>query len=216
MPTETALLRLATALAGLTLREIAAQQRCSLPRSLQHAKGWVGQLVESCLGAEAGNQALPDFPRLGIELKTVPIDHTGRPMEGTYVCRASAPPFEPTFEASRVWHKLQAVLWVPVEATKTTPLPDRRIGLPFLWRPNTDEQARLRADWDFLTEQLTLGDLNQSRALYGDCLQLRPKAANSTHPQAIQSLDGDAQHRVPRGFYLRRSFTAELLVAQIR
>ena len=50
------------------------------------AKGLAGTLIERALGASAGSTAEPDFPALGIELKTIPIDAAGRICESTFVC----------------------------------------------------------------------------------------------------------------------------------
>src|SRR5688572_2499417 len=83
-PTDTAeLCARAAALAGVRLTTLADALGASLD-----GKGKVGELVERALGATAGNAATPDFPALGVELKTVPIDGRGAPRESTYVCTA--------------------------------------------------------------------------------------------------------------------------------
>ena len=61
------------ALAGLTLAEIANRHQLPVPTRLHNAKGWIGLLLEQCLGADAGPMAAPDFQQLGIELKTIPV-----------------------------------------------------------------------------------------------------------------------------------------------
>jgi len=88
-PDSTAeLLHRAHALAGLTLTELADELRQSLPVDLRRDKGTVGQLIELALGASAGSRAEPDFPHLAVELKTLPVDRNGKPLESTYVCVA--------------------------------------------------------------------------------------------------------------------------------
>ena len=58
--------------------------------SFHQSKGWVGQLIETMLGTDAANRSEPDFVKLGIELKTIPIDRKGRPKETrSYVLRLS-------------------------------------------------------------------------------------------------------------------------------
>ena len=76
----------AEALDGHTLGEIAAALDFSLAGSAVRTKGPAGELVERALGASAGSAAAPDFPSLGVELKTIPIDAAGRPRETTFVC----------------------------------------------------------------------------------------------------------------------------------
>lgn len=45
-------------------------------------------LLELYLGAMAGSKPEQDFPELGIELKTIPVDAAGKPLETTFVCVA--------------------------------------------------------------------------------------------------------------------------------
>ena len=42
----------------------------------------------SGLGASAGSKPEQDFAALGVELKTIPVDSLGRPLETTFVCVA--------------------------------------------------------------------------------------------------------------------------------
>ena len=78
----------ADVLAGLTLGEVAEIARVKVPVNFKREKGWTGQLIELCLGASAGSKTQQDFAQLGIELKTIPIDEQGSPLETTYVCYA--------------------------------------------------------------------------------------------------------------------------------
>ena len=83
---EAELLARAEQLAGRTLGQLAGDLGAEVPPDLRHAKGWVGQLIERALGATAGSRAEPDFQHLGVELKTLPVDRRGRPLETTFVC----------------------------------------------------------------------------------------------------------------------------------
>src|SRR5258705_10748587 len=76
-------------LAGRTIGELAAALGLAAPVSGVRGKGKVGDLLEKALGAEAGSAATPDFPRLGIELKTIPVNAAGFPRESTFVCTIS-------------------------------------------------------------------------------------------------------------------------------
>ena len=86
---ETELLARAQAIAGLTLRELAEREHVHTPKSFRRAKGFAGQLIELALGANAGSSPLPDFPHLGVELKTIPIADGLKPLESTHICVAS-------------------------------------------------------------------------------------------------------------------------------
>jgi DNA mismatch repair protein MutH len=85
-------------LAGLTLGQIATCFNRSVPQDLRRSKGWVGGLLESALGATSGSQAIPDFPDLGVEVKTLPLRADGRPKESTYVCTVPLTDFEVCWE----------------------------------------------------------------------------------------------------------------------
>lgn len=211
------LLERTQAIAGLTLAELAAQLQINLPVDLKRDKGTVGQLIEIALGASSGSKAEPDFPHLGIELKTLPIDRHGKPLESTYVCVA---PLTGTtgvqFADSWVCRKLQQVLWVPILAEREIALADRVIGHGFLWQPSVLQYQELAQDWEELMEQISLGGLDQIRGAHGKYLQLRPKAANSKALTTGIGALGETVQTLPRGFYLKVSFTRAILAAQFQ
>lgn len=206
------LLQRAHLLAGITLAELAEQLEQELPPNLLKDKGTVGQLIEIALGASAGSKAEPDFPHLGIELKTLPVSRLGQPLESTYVC--IAPMTGATlqrWEDSWVCRKLQHVLWVPVLASRDIPLRDRMIGRAFLWSPDPAQQHLLKQDWEELMDLIALGGLDQIKGAHGKVLQLRPKAANSKALTAAIGPHGEPVMALPRGFYLKTSFTSQIL-----
>ena len=81
---EAELLARAQNLAGMTLGEIAQSINVIVPKDLKREKGWQGLLLEQVLGASAGSRPEPDFPHLGIELKSLPINAQGKPLETTF------------------------------------------------------------------------------------------------------------------------------------
>ncbi|ABA59277.1 DNA mismatch repair protein MutH [Nitrosococcus oceani ATCC 19707] len=208
---ESELLARAQALAGSSLEQIAARLDRRVPQDLRRAKGWVGELLELALGATSGSQAVPDFPALGVEMKTLPLQADGRPKESTYVCTVPLTDSEACWETSWIRRKLNRVLWLPVEAQAGMPLSVRRVGMPLLWSPNSEEEAILRADWEELMDMVCLGELEMITAHYGIYLQIRPKAANGHALCEGIGEDGARIRTLPRGFYLRSSFTAALL-----
>jgi len=209
---EAILLARAQALAGLTLETLADRAGLTRPPDLKRDKGWVGMLLELLLGASAGSKAEQDFAHLGIELKTIPIDATGKPLETTFVCVAPLTGNSGvTWLTSHVRHKLARVLWIPVEGQRDIPLRQRRVGAPLLWSPSAEEDEMLRQDWEELMDMIVLGQVDQITARHGAWLQIRPKAANS---KALTEGIGDQGQPIltlPRGFYLKKSFTGPLL-----
>ena len=175
-------------------------------------KGWVGNLVEHALGADAASRDEPDFMALAIELKTIPVDHRGRPLETTFV--ATVPLDEVgdlPWERSRVRRKLARVLWVPVLGERQVSLSARRIGAPLLWSPSPEQEAALREDWDELAGIIGRGDVESITGRLGRFLQVRPKAANASVRRRAIDADGGLLVTLPRGFYLRTQFTAAIL-----
>ncbi|MGD9591927.1 MAG: DNA mismatch repair endonuclease MutH [Candidatus Berkiella sp.] len=198
-------------IAGKTLSELANEMDEKTPASLHHAKGWIGQLCEKALGANAVNLDQPDFIDLGIELKTIPVNAQGHPRESTYICMASIPNTERSWSTSRVYRKMAKMLWVPIESSSEKPIAQLRIGTPVLWSPSPGIQAQLQQDWEELIELITLGKYDQLSATKGKYLQIRPKAANAkTFIQVIDN-HGQSISIVPKGFYLRTLLTKQIL-----
>ncbi|WP_350432766.1 DNA mismatch repair endonuclease MutH [Shewanella sp. H8] len=199
-------------MAGIRLADIASDNNIMVPTDLRRDKGWIGQLIESELGALAGSKPEQDFLHLGVELKTIPIDHKGKPLETTYVTVAPLINIQGmTWENSVVYHKLQRVLWVPVEGERSIPVGERRVGTPILWQPTAQQAKQLQQDWEEIMELIVLGQVDKITARQGEVLQLRPKAANSKVLTESISEDGSIQLSNPRGFYLKIDFTQQIL-----
>lgn len=212
----------ALSLRGYTLSELTNILKVHNPSNLVHAKGLTGQIIEILLGATAKSKPLPDFPELNLEIKTLPIDLKHNPLETTYVC--TAPLLNKNlhknlfdFKDSVVYKKLKQVLWVPIITSKTNhnsaikQQVDRTVGNSFLWSPNSEELKQIQNDWLELTEMLHLGDINKVSSHFGEVLQIRPKAANSSCTTTGIGSDGQYITTLPRGYYLRTSFTKHLI-----
>jgi len=209
---ECELLTRAQALAGLSLGKLAQELGLAVPKQQLYAKGWIGELIELKLGANAGSKPEPDFIELGIELKTLPINHLGKPRESTFVCSINLNEERTiAWENSTVWRKLRRVLWIPIEASPTIPLAERKIGMPLLWSPNPEQTQILQMDWQELTTMISFGQINQISAKLGRYLQIRPKAAHAKSLCWGLNEYGEPMLTLPRGFYLRASFTEQIL-----
>ncbi len=207
---EELLLSRARALAGHPLGTIARNHAMPVPATLHRAKGWTGVLIERALGATATSRAMPDFPHLGVELKTIPVDDRGRPRQSTYVCTAPLSTADlGSWSDSWVRRKLSRVLWVPIVGDGAPG--ERRVGTAFLWTPSPEESRQLEADWSEFNALVALGDLSRIDGKLGKALQVRPKAADAG--ARTWALDDRAAwvRDHPRGFYLRPSFTAAVV-----
>ena len=213
---EEELLLRARALAGHSVADLCCALKASLPADPKRAKGFVGQLVEWALGSDPSAGERPDFVALGVELKTIPVDPRGWPVEATFCCSIHMASADiQTWENARLRRRLACVLWVPVESGKGASWGQRRFLPPTLWRPSVAQSAQLRADWEDLMGAIGAGQQSLLGGHDGVVLQVRPKAANS----AVRTLAaaGDGLTRAPPlGFYLRPGFTGPIVAAGVQ
>jgi DNA mismatch repair protein MutH len=204
----------ARSLAGQSLGSVAGRYDVAVPPDLRRHKGFAGELLERALGARAASRAGPDFPALGVELKTLPVGPRGLPLESTFVCTLPlARVGDLEWEASPVRHKLQRVLFVPVQGQRDLPPGQRLVGEALLWSPSPEQEAELRFDWDELSGLIGRGRLDAISGHLGRCLQVRPKAAHSRVRRGVYTPGEGRGDELPRGFYLRATFTAGIVRA---
>ncbi len=212
LQTEDELLARYQAIEGLSFAQLATSLGLSIPSHPIQRKGWAGQAIELALGATAGNKSSPDFCSLGIELKTIPMNHLGKPAESTFVTTIPLLTIhKQTWQTSQCFAKLRRVLWLPIEGDRRIPFPHRRIGRGVLWSPSVEEESVLAKDWAELTLMISTGMLASIDASMGDYLQVRPKAANAKSLCYGFDEAGDKILTLPRGFYLRSRFTMTAL-----
>jgi DNA mismatch repair protein MutH len=207
-----ALLARARALVGVEVGELAARLGVSSAGDAVRTKGTPGAILELALGATGGSSKIHDFPELGVELKTIPVDLRGVPAESTHVCTLSLADAETQeWEDSWVRRKLARVLFVPLVAGDDAPWPARRVGEAVLFSPTEAQEAVLRADFDDIVGLIGIGRIEELTAHRGRWLQVRPKAAHGRVRTVAFGVDGEAIATVPRGFYLRPRFTGAVL-----
>lgn len=208
--TEELIIR-ANKLARKNIGDIANNYHINLPNKLNVKKGIIGQVLEIALGASAGNKPIPDFPNLGIELKTIPVDEKNIPLETTYICTAPIPFKESVFENSIVYKKMSKVLWFPYTVKKNDHVKNYVLSSPVLWSPNSNEYNQLKNDWEELADMLGLGQFASISSHIGKAMQLRPKAANKKQTICVLDENNELVNIVPKGFYLRKTFTQNII-----
>ncbi len=210
--TEAELLTRCQGIEGLSFAQLSMNLGLSIPINSSQRKGWVGQAIELALGTDAGNKSVPDFQQLGIELKTLPISSSGKPTESTFIVTIPLLTIHlQKWATSQCYAKLKRVLWIPVEGDTTIPYAHRRIGRGFIWSPDELQEARLAADWNHLSTQISTGQIEALDSRSGDYLQVRPKAAHGKSLCFGFDAEGNKVKTLPRGFYLRSSFTWHIL-----
>ena len=209
---EAQLLERCQAIEGLSLMQLASRLDIGIPSKALQRKGWSGQAIELALGADAGSRSEPDFTRLGIELKTLPINHLGKPAESTFVTTIPLLTIhKQTWATSQCLAKLRRVLWIPIESDASIPFPHRRIGQAVLWSASEQDDAILERDWSELSFMIGTGKLTAIDSSMGQYLQVRPKAANAKSLCYGYDEEGNKVLTLPRGFYLRARFTERIL-----
>lgn len=209
---ETELLDRCSLIEGLSFAQLATALGLEIPQESQRRKGWIGLAIELALGTTAGNQAIPDFNHLDIELKTIPLNQRGKPAESTFVTSISLLSIhQETWLTSQCFAKLKRVLWLPVEGDTSIPFEHRRIGRGFLWSASEEESSILANDWNEQVLMISTGRLEEISASLGHYLQVRPKGANAKSLCYGFDSEGNKIQTLPRGFYLRASFTERII-----
>jgi DNA mismatch repair protein MutH len=200
----------ANTLVGRRLVEIAWALGGNLEDNALRTKGKAGAVIEAALGA-SGKGKVHDFPELQVELKTIPLTAAGLPKESTYVCTLKLEE-----AASLDWHsswakqKLSRILWVATDGHHL-PLEDRTVRECLFYQCPKEDEARLQSDFEQIVGLISTGRMEEVTSHLGTCMQLRPKARDGAKTKAVRNEDGDMFLTTPKGFYLRPTFTAEIL-----
>jgi len=208
------LLERARELTGFRTGELAKKHGISHSHNALRTKGTPGAILEHALGANGGPCKIHDFPHLGVELKTIPINARGVPEESTYVCTLRLTDAESQeWEHSWVRAKLRCVLFIPLVNASQDRIAwtERAVGDPVLWIPTTEQESILRADFDDIVGLIGIGHIEELTAHRGRWLQVRPKAAHGNVRTLAYGSDGEPIETVPRGFYIRTKFTGAIL-----
>lgn len=202
----------ARALAGATVEQLGVEVGIDTGGEAVRTKGTAGAVLEHALGATGGSAAVVDFPDLGVELKTIPVDEAGVPIESTYVCTISLVDAEDQeWSASWARAKLSRVLFVPLVGPVGIAWPKRTIGAAVLWSPTEEQESVLRADFDDAIGLIGIGRIEELTAHAGRWLQVRPKARDGSVRTIARGAEGESIATIPRGFYLRTKFTGAIL-----
>jgi DNA mismatch repair protein MutH len=206
------LLARARSLVGARLDDLAASLAIDARGDAVRTKGTGGAMLERALGATGGSSKVHDFPELGVELKTIPIDPRGAPAESTYVCTLSLEDADAQeWETSWVRAKLARVLFVPLVGDDGIDWRARTIGDAVLWSPTKAQEDVLRGDFDDAVGLVGVGRIEELTAHRGRWLQVRPKAAHGRVRTVAFGAEHESIATVPRGFYLRPRFTGAIL-----
>ncbi len=206
------LLERAVSFEGRSLGDLAQAMGTDLPESLRRKKGAAGELLElAVLQRRAPSSARVDDAVSGIEIKSVPVDAAGAPIESTFVAAVSCEEIANTsWNDCSVREKLACVLWVPLFEHEA--LSCRVIGRARIRTLDARVDEALARDWEQFSDRVNLEGPAALTAHLGRCMQVRPKAASASVTRRSVDADGVPIFMNPRGIYLRRTFVSQLLV----
>ncbi len=207
-----AILEHAARLRGRTLDEILEKLGDpSLTRRFREGRGksGAGLIVEACFGIPENPTSEPDFPKCGIELKTLPLIKTGpghRVKERTSISMIDY--FELVRESwatASVRRKLSSILFVFVVMNREAP--GRSYVLDFrLWSPGETDQALFQIDWTWTHDRVADGLAHQLSEADEWALAASRKGAGRGKDLVRQPYGDELAQR--RAFTLKPSFTS--------
>lgn len=204
-------------LQGHTLREMVDVEH--IP-DISRRKGSFGNAVEKYyFGYEPNSDLRPDFPKVGLELKTTPLK---RNRNGTFSAKERLvitmidynKVIHEDFEHSHLLEKSKNILLISYEwKPKTDPL-DYKILLAALWGLPEEDMPQFKEDWENIVGKVRSGhaeDISSSDTMY---LEACTKARDSSKRTSQPFSDVPAK---PRAWALKASYMTaasnKLLVA---
>lgn len=209
---ENFLLKNAIKISGYSLKELIKKSNFFISNNLKKDKGWIGKFLEKFLGSTSNNKREKDFPTIGIELKTVPINRQGKTLQDSFICMVH--PIKGnnvTWEKSYIKYKLQKILWIPVQSDNNIPIMKRKICCPFLWSPNILENKILKNDWEEIMEKIFLGKIKNITLQKTMILKILSKGVNKISKTCAINEYGKKIKITPLAFYFKKKFTTELI-----
>lgn len=210
---ERTLLMFAQGLCGYSVKEVSEALSEPIPKYLKKNKGFIGILLEKILGSNTtNNKSCVDFPSLGIELKSIPINELGYPLEDTCIC--TVPLTQNTglmWENSYLYQKIKKILWIAVQGSKKILLQDRLFKKAFIWSPSKYETKIVKSDWEILMDKIVLGEFKKISSTDSNVLYIKNKHRNKFSRIKFTDELGNLQLIKPKAFYFKKRFTKILL-----
>ncbi len=177
-------------------------------REGKQGKAAVAQVVRALIGERAKGRS-GDFLRFGVEVKTVPVDQSGRVVE-----LMSFPAFvheELVFEdweLSDLLGRLNRLLIVPVHRGPRTSLAETRMGQPIFWSPSETELDGIHQEWERFKALIEAGEArNLPLPSMTQYIHVRPKARNAQdRDQAPGGFDV-----IKKSYWLNQRYLEEIL-----
>jgi len=184
-------------------------------------KGFSGNLVNLLLGADAGSDPEPDISSLGIEIKTIPIGDGPTVQWPTKVTSLNYSDLAVTsWPESALFHKLRAVLFVPIVKYDRNSPERWYIRRPFMWLPSKPILVQFEKDYNSirnLVREHKFGDIHSGKPPGGQgvFLMAKPNAAKG-NVRRVYEVNGEKFSLQPKAWMLRESFTQPIVEVNLR
>jgi DNA mismatch repair protein MutH len=210
------LLRIYTEIQGIPFRELAETLGYDIAKDPTSMKSAAGDIAELVAGKKPDALPQADLSEFDIEVKTVPLDLTGKPRENTKITALNYTKLlKEKWETSHVYEKVRVVLFVPIVKEDTKRPEAWYVRSPFIWMPSRDQLAVIRKDWEKIKKMVRSGD--QLTATVGEYLIANTSGQGKGKDNRTYELpDGRTIDVKTRAFFLRKTFVAEILEANIQ
>lgn len=209
------LLRVYTEIQGIPFRELAETLGYDISKDPTSMKSAAGDIAELVAGKKPDSLPQADLSEFDIEVKTVPLDLTGHPRENTKITALNYTNLlREKWETSHVYEKVRVVLFVPIVKEDTKRPEAWYVRSPFIWMPSRDQFDVLRKDWETIRRMVRVGE--QLTAKVGDYLIANTSGQGKGRDvRSYELTDGRRIEVKTRAFFLRKTFVAEILKANI-
>lgn len=210
------LLRVYTEIQGIPFRELAETLGYDISKDPKSMKSAAGDIAELVAGKKPDSLPQADLSEFDIEVKTVPLDLRGYPRENTKITALNyASLLTEEWATSHVYEKVRVVLFVPIVKEETNRPDSWYVRSPFIWMPSRDQLGVMREDWETIQEMVQSGE--QLAASVGQYLIANTSGqGRGRDARTYQLADGRTIEVKTRAFFLRKSFVAEILKANIQ
>lgn len=193
-------------LVGHTLREKTRAPEFQSPKQRRGSFG--NALEEYYFRYSLNSESAPDFPEVGLELKSTPVKQT---RSGELVAKERLVLMQinymtvvhETFESSHLLKKARKILLVSYVWEKDTDPLDYKIEMAELWGLPEEDMPQFKIDWETVVDKIRAGhaeDISSSDTLY---LEACTKAANGS--KRTQQPYSDVKVK-PRAWALKASY----------
>jgi len=190
---------------GTTIKAIVRELRTTL----SEGKGGLASIVRRMLGAPEGKRDIVELKKMGVMLKTVRIDDSGRPREDTSFPKIDfLEVISETWEDSTLRDQVSNMMFVVFQQSRSDDLEDATFLGASFWRPTEEQDRTMKREWETFVRHIRAGTLDRRpQASQTQILHIRPHGRDSADRSSLPG-GGDW---ITSSFWLNKNFVRELM-----